>query len=441
MAMRNYNNQSNQEVNKIRMNHSKELLDFIDKSPTAFHVIENMKQELLAHGFIEFSEKEKWEMKAGTRGFVIRNHSSMIAFEIPSHKITGFHIAAAHSDSPSFKIKENAEKMMEHHYVKLNVEKYGGMIPESWFDRPLSVAGRVVIAKNGALEEKLVNLNRDLMIIPSLAIHMTRNSKETPLSIQKELQPLYAMEEGEGTFLTQLASEVGATEKDLLGMDLFLYNRQKGTLLGSEQEFIGSPRLDDQECVFGGLKGFLANSNMETTSGNGNILAVFDNEEVGSLTRQGADSNFLSHTLANICEGFGLTEGDYRRLLANSFLISADNAHAVHPNYTEKADPTNRPYLNHGIVIKYHGGQKYTTDALTGAYVKKLCQDSGISYQTYQNHSDIAGGSTLGNIALGKVSIPAADIGLAQLAMHSAFETAGSKDLSDLITFMTAFFR
>lgn len=423
---------------------NQELLDFINESPTAFHVTAKVKEYLDEYGFQEFKEDSLWAVKPGTRGYVQRNGSSILAFYVPENRKPGFHMICAHSDSPCFKIKENAENVVEDQYLRLNVEKYGGMIVDSWFDRPLSAAGRIVFEEKGELVEQLVDLKQDLFIIPHLAIHMTRGGKEMQTTIQTDMQPLAAMGTDKESFRKLICKNAGISEESLLGTDLFLYNRQPGCVLGMNGEFISAPRIDDIACVYAGLTGLLnACGYMEEHKREESriqILGVFDNEEVGSLTRQGADSDFLGCTLQNIAEGLGWTAGDYRRELSQSFMVSADNAHAVHPNHTEKADPTNRPYLNKGIVIKYHGAQKYTTDAVTGAYVKKICKDQDVPFQTYHNHSDIAGGSTLGNIALGKVSVPAADIGMAQLAMHSAFETAGSEDLSYMVRFMKSFY-
>lgn len=412
------------------MDINKELLNFIKMSPTAYQAVDVVSEVLRGKGFLE------QESNGGiSSGFTIRNGSSLIAWKLPegveANKIKGFHIVCAHTDSPMFKIKENAETADGNGYVKLNVEKYGGMIVNTWLDRPLSVAGRVVSEKDGVLVTDSVDLKKPLYIIPNLAIHMTRGGEEKPLSIQTDLQPI-----GDKGFYELLAESVGCKESDILGTDLYLYNAQEGCIAGSDESLVCSPRLDDLQCVYAALKGF-----MEADSSSYiNIFGVFDNEEVGSLSRQGAASDYLKNTLTDIAERLGISTGQYRDMLEESFMISADNAHAVHPNHPEKADTVNRPRLNGGIVIKYHGGQKYTTDAFTGAFVKQMCRNNNIPYQIYHNNSDVAGGSTLGNLVQANVSIPAADIGAAQLAMHSSFETAGAKDTEWLYELMKVFY-
>lgn len=411
------------------------MLDFIDRSPSCYQAVENAERELEAAGFVRLMEEEKWELLQGGKYYVSRNGSSLIAFAIPEGEMKGFHMIASHSDSPCFKIKENPEMTVEGHYVKLNVEKYGGMILSTWLDRPLSVAGRVVMAgpvvKNVAIE-------KDLLIIPNVAIHMNREmNKGVEYNVQTDMLPLYGMEDG-GKPLHELAARAAGIEaEEILGSDLFLYNREKGRIFGAEGEFICAPRLDDLECLYASLQAMLHGKPKHYA----NFMIAFDNEEVGSTTRQGAASTFLRDTLKRICEAFAMREGDYSRLLAGSFLISADNAHGVHPNHPEKADPTNRPYLNGGIVIKYHGSQKYTTDGVSAAIMKSICQRAGVPWQTYANRSDIAGGSTLGNLSAAQVPVNSVDIGLPQLAMHSAYETAGAKDVEYMIRAMECFYR
>lgn len=422
---------------------AKEMLDFVERSPSCFHAVENVKRLLEEKGFRELRETEDWKTEAGGGYFVTRNDSSLIAFRIPEAAggIPGFHIAASHSDSPSFKIKEAPEKTTENHYVILNTEKYGGMILSSWLDRALSVAGRVVVReKDGGLRTRLVNIDRDLLVIPNVAIHMNREMNNgVAYNPQTDMLPLFAeCREGrkEGALMKRAAKAAGVKREEILGHDLFLYVREKGRIWGENGEFILSPRLDDLQCVFSTVKAFAATEPKRYI----NVCAVFDNEEVGSSTKQGADSTFLEDTLWRIAEGLGLDRSEYLRLVAGSFLISADNAHAVHPNHPEKADPTNRPYLNGGIVIKYHGGQKYTTDAVSTARMKLLCRQAGVPYQTYANRSDLPGGSTLGNISTAHVSVSSVDIGLPQLAMHSAVETAGVQDTQYAVDVLKVFY-
>ena len=414
-----------------------QLFDFIKSSPNAYFAVDTMASELKAAGFTRLDEKDSWKIKPG-KYFVTRDDSSLIAFIIPKKDFAGFHIVSSHSDSPAFKIKPNPEMKVGEAYVKLNVEKYGGMIVSTWFDRPLSVAGRVVVdSKNGAVT-KLVNIDRDLFIIPSLAIHMDRTANEGhKYEVQKELLPLFASGEKKDLKLISLiCKECGIKEKDVLDADLFLYNRQAPVKFGADNEFIGSPRLDDLQCVYGSLQGILSAKPVDYVA----VHAVFNNEEVGSETKQGAASSFLTDVIARICEKFAVTEEDRVRKISESFMISADNAHALHPNYGEKTDPTNKPVLNGGIVIKYNANQKYTTDAVSSGTFRRICKKVGAAVQEYVNPSDIPGGSTLGSIATARVSMSTVDIGLPQLAMHSAYETAGANDTDDLVKVTKSFF-
>lgn len=414
------------------------LLDFLEEGKSPYHVIENLVREMEQNGFVALQEADAWQLEKGKNYFVVRGGTSMVAFRIPEEEPKGYQITASHSDSPTFKLKEQPEIAVEEQYIKLNTEKYGGGIHSSWMDRPLSVAGRVVVSKEGRLQSKTVCIDKDLLVIPNMSIHMNREvNKGMEYNAQVDMLPLYTMG-GKGKFLSQLAEAAGVKATDILGQDLFLYVRQKPVCVGAEEEFIVSPRLDDLQCVFACKSAFLESKSEMTDRVN--VFAVFDNEEVGSTTKQGADSTFLEDVLYRIAKGLSLKREQYLRMLANSFLISADNAHGVHPNHPEKSDPTNRPYLNGGIVIKYHGSQKYTTDGLTGAVIKELCQKAEVPFQTYANRSDIIGGSTLGNIAASHVSIPAADIGLAQLAMHSAVETAGRKDVEYAVKMLHRFY-
>lgn len=404
---------------------ARELLKFIEESPTAFHAVHEMGRRLLEAGFCKLSEREQWNLVPGGKYFVTRNHSALIAFSIPEEVPYSFHIMASHSDSPSFKIKENPEMTVEKAYIKLNVEKYGGMQMASWFDRPLSVAGRIVVKENGELKERLICVKRDLLMIPSLAIHMNREVNEGyRYNAQKDMLPLYGMETAEGSFMETIAESAQVRKEDILGYDLFLYNRMPGSIWGADREFLSCGRLDDLQCAFASLEGFLKGNRQKHMA----IHCVMDNEEVGSGTRQGAASTFLKDTLMRINAGLGRSYEDYLRTLSGSFMISADNAHAVHPNYSEKADPVNRPVLNRGIVIKYNANQKYCTDAVSAAVFKQLCEEAEVPFQTFVNRSDMLGGSTLGNISNEQVAVCTVDIGLPQLAMHSSYETAGVKD-------------
>lgn len=425
----------------------KELMDFLDSSLTGYHAVDNMRKVFLQEGFIELSEKEIWSLEQGGSYFVIRNDSSVMAFRVPEcgvNEIKGYHVYAAHSDSPAFKIKENPEIEKEGIYISLNTEKYGGMILSTWLDRPLTIAGRVCLGENGGIVSRLVKLKDNICMIPSLAIHMNRDTNNgVAFSAQNDMLPLMTMtnpddreKSSKGMLRAMVAEAMSRTDDRILSYDLFVENCEKAVLAGAEDEFIMTPRYDDLACVFAGLKGIVSGKPERCID----VLAVFDNEEVGSLTRQGADSTFLRDTLENIADGLGVSEKVCRTWKADSFMLSADNGHACHPNQGGKADLTNRPYLNRGVVLKYHGGQKYATDAYSAAYVRNLCGKNDIPLQTYANHSDIPGGSTLGNLAMAQVSMAAADIGLPQLAMHSAYETGGAKDIDSLIHLAQVFF-
>lgn len=413
-----------QEVNK-------ELLQFLDHSPNAFYAVANMQKELEDAGFTRLYEGCPWTLSGGHGYYVTRNDSAIIAFRIPEGEYQGFQIMASHCDSPVFKIKTNAEIVVDNSYVKLNVEKYGGMLCAPWLDRPLSVAGRVIVQTEEGIATKLVNVDRDLLIIPNVAIHMNRQVNDGyAFNAQVDMLPLFC-EQGEekNQFMQLIADEAGVQVEDILDTDLFLYDRMKGTTLGLHGEFIASGRLDDLQCAFASLKGFLAAELKQSIA----VHCVYDNEEVGSGTKQGAASTFLKDTLQRISRAMGRSEEQYLMSIASSFMISADNAHAVHPNHAEKADPTNRPYMNRGIVIKYSANQKYTTDGVSGAVMRAICKKAEVPYQTFTNRSDMLGGSTLGNISQAQVALNTVDVGLPQLAMHSPYETAGARDTAYLI--------
>ena len=415
-----------------------QLFSFIQASPSPFHAVANMKRELDAHGYAQLLEGEEWRLEEEGKYYVIRNGSALIAFRIPKRDFSGFQIMASHSDSPSFKIKENPEMDVEGHYVKLNVEKYGGMLCAPWFDRPLSVAGRGIVKDGSRLVTRLGNIDRDLCMIPNLAIHMNREANEGyKYNVQKDMLPLYGGGGSGGMFMEDIARAAGVAQEDMIGSDLFLYNRMEGSIWGAQEEFISIGRLDDLQCAFASLQAFLEADGGESIP----VHCVYDNEEVGSGTKQGAGSTFLLDTLLRINEGLGRSPGQYRQALASSFMLSADNAHGVHPNYPEKACPTNRPYLNEGIVIKYSANQKYTTDGMAAAVFTQICERAGVPVQKFLNRSDILGGSTLGNISGTQVALNSVDIGLAQLAMHSPYETGGIKDTDYLIAAAKEFFR
>lgn len=416
----------------------KELTQFLETSPSCFHAINNIKSILSKEQFTQLYENEKWSLRRGGRYFVTRNDSSIIAFTVPEADMAGMRIAASHSDSPTFKIKENPELETDGHYIKLNVERYGGMLCAPWLDRPLSAAGRVIVKDaSGRLCSRLVNIDRDLLLIPNLAIHMNRDANNGySYNAQKDMLPLYGNLTAKGTFMKTIAAFAGVDENDILGHDLFLYNRQKASIWGASGEFISCGRLDDLQCAFACLKGFLAGKKASHLA----VYCVLDNEEVGSTTKQGAASTFLYDTLTRLHDSLGYTREDYLIHLADSFMLSADNAHAVHPNHPDKSDPSSRPYLNEGIVLKFNANQKYCTDGVSAAMFRDICSRAGVPVQTFANRSDMAGGSTLGNISNTQAALNTADIGLPQLAMHSPYETAGVKDTEYLILAAETFF-
>ena len=416
---------------------TRRLLAFLDASPSCYHAAANVAEALLKAGYTRLYEGEPWQLTEGGRYFVLRGGASVIAFRVPRRDFRGFMIAAGHSDSPTFKVRETAEGPAAGGCLRLSVEPYGGMVMRSWLDRPLSVAGRVVVREAGRLAARLVNVDRDLLVIPSVAIHMDREvNKGTALKANVDMLPLFGMGKEPGAFRRLIAEEAGAAEENLISTDLFLYPRQAATLTGVAEEFVASPRLDDLQCVFGCLEGFLAAKDGESVP----VLAVFHNEEVGSGTRQGADSTFLTDVLRRASASMGRTEEEYRAAVANSFLVSADNAHAIHPNHPEYADGREFPVLNGGVVVKYNAAQRYTTDAVSDAVFRQVCREAGVPVQRYSNRADLPGGSTLGNISTAHLSVHSVDIGLPQLAMHSACEVAGAKDIEYLVRAMTGYF-
>lgn len=409
------------------------LFEYIEKSPTAFHAVENTASILENNGYERLCEGEKWSLKEGKGYFVTRNGSSLIAFKIPSKDFRGFMMTAAHSDSPSFKIKENSE-LADGNYVRLSSEKYGGMLCSTWLDRPLSIAGRVTIRTQKGFETKNVDLEDFKVIIPNVAIHMNRNANDgMAYNAAVDMIPLFGDASSKDSFLSAVAEKSGAEKDDIISTDLFLYNLDKGAEWGN---FITAPRLDDLQCAFASLEGFLKAKESESTP----VYCLFDNEEVGSQTKQGASSTFLADTLERINSAMGGDGEALKTKIANSFLVSCDNAHAVHPNHGEYADKNHSVYMNKGIVIKYNANQKYTTDALSDALFRLICEKANVPVQSYANRADMLGGSTLGNISNTQVSLNTVDIGLAQLAMHSALETAGAKDTEYMAKALEVFF-
>lgn len=416
---------------------SESLIHFISKSPSVFHAVRGIKAALLYSGFTEIREEDSWHIEKGGKYVVTRNGSALIAFTVPEDGGHSFKIVASHADSPTFKIKENPE-MKDGPYVRLNVEGYGGMIMSTWLDRPLSVAGRLYVRENGHLAQKLVAVDGTMLVIPSVAIHMNRSVNQgKEWNIQKDLLPLYGLSSGKTSFMDVIAAAAKVKTEDILSHDLYLYSRVPGTVWGEEKEFLSSPKLDDLQCAFATFRGYTIGKKEEAIS----VYALFDNEETGSQSAAGAGSTFLHNVLTRLSLSLGYSLDETMAMMARSFMVSADNAHSIHPNHPEYADPTNRPVINGGIVIKYNAQNHYATNAYSAAYFKNLCAGVNIPTQTFTNRSDLAGGSTLGNISNTKVAMPTVDIGLPQLSMHSSYETAGTLDTAYLVNAMIEFFK
>lgn len=419
-------------MQKAFYNETKKLLAFIQQSPTAFQACENAASILKQHNYTELEPTKLPKLTSGNY-YISRNGTALIAFSIPEGKIEGFRIAAAHSDSPSFKIKHNAENETCSAYTRLNVEPYGGMIMSSWMDRPLSIAGRVVVEENGKLQSRSIAFDEDLVIIPNVCIHFNRQINDGyKFNPAVDLQPLYGAK-GTEKLLDKIADKLKVSKESILGTDLYLCNRAPGFFFGGEEELFSSPRIDNLQCAYGTLQGFLS----AKSSNHINVWCVFDNEETGSQSKQGACSDFLPLLLDRILADNQL---DKAALLASSFLVSADNGHAIHPNHPELSDPQNAPVPNGGVVVKYNAAQHYATDGYSDAYFRLICKKAGVPVQAFANRSDLRGGSTLGSLLNCSVSIPTVDIGLAQLAMHSAYETGGTKDTKYLIDAMKAYY-
>ena len=405
------------------------LRSFLDASHSVFHAVDHLTRLLDEAGYMRLSEGKSWELTPGGKYYVVRGGAAVLAFRIPQGQIRGFLMSASHSDRPTFKVKENFESAGA--YTRMLVERYGGMLIAPWLDRPLSIAGRVMVQTPQGVTAKLVDIDKDLLLIPNVAIHMNRSANDGyKFNPAVDTLPLVGLKEAKGK-LQQLLEETAGGR--ILGHDLFLYVRQKATLWGMEEEFISSAALDDLECAWGCTRGFLQAQDSQSIP----VLCVFDSEEVGSSSVQGAASDLLESVLLRICGSLKL---DIYPLLANSFMVSADNAHALHPNHPELADSANAPLLGGGIVLKFNAAQRYCTDGMAAALLRQVCAEAEVKVQTYCNRADLPGGSTLGNISLSHVSIPTADIGLPQLAMHSSYETAAVADAIALEKAMTTYY-
>ena len=413
--------------------HATELIDFIYNSPSPYHVVSNISNTLLTNGFEELKLTDKWKIEKGKKYFTTKNGSAIFAFTTGNNDLpsSGIKMISAHSDSPGFKIKPNPEILVEKKLLKLNTEVYGGPILMSWLDRPLSIAGRVSLKSKNPLfpDHKYIDFKKPILIIPNLAIHLNRSVNDgVALNRQKDMLPLMGVIndtfEKENYLLKLLADQLDVNTEDIIDFDLTLYEYEKGCIMGINDEFISSPKLDDLAMVHAGLKALINATNNTNTQ----MLCIFDNEEVGSQTKQGAGSPVLSNILKRINFGLGYDEDDLYRMIYNSFMISADMAHSIHPNQTEKHDPVLHPVMNGGPVIKIHANQKYTTDGDSGAVFETICKKADVPYQKFVNRSDMEGGSTLGNVSLSQIDLRSVDIGNPMLAMHSVRELAGVKD-------------
>ena len=402
---------------------NRRLFDFIAASPTPYHAVAQAAQRLEEAGFIPLSESEEWQPERGGSYYVTRGGSSLIAFTVPQEDYAGFMIAASHSDSPSVAASG---------LTRLSVEGYGGMIKYSWLDRPLSVAGRVTVRTPLGAGARLVDLGAPCAVIPSVAIHMRRGVGEAELSPAVDMLPLFSASP-DADIMADIAEAAGAEESDILSHDLMLYEPSYGEEWNG---LITAPRLDDLQCAFASLEAFLRSGE----SGSIKVYCLLDNEEVGSRTRQGADSSFLRDTLGRVVAGLGGDGAALARAASESFLVSCDNAHAVHPAHPELSDPTHAPVLGGGVVIKHNAAQHYTTDGISSALFRLVCEEAGAAVQDYANRADMPGGSTLGNISASQLSVCSVDIGIAQLAMHSCRETAGASDTEAMIRALTVFY-
>lgn len=411
---------------------NKELFDFIENSPSPYHAVSNIEAQLLSLGFCRLCEGERWSIEQGKGYFVTRNKSSIIAFRVPAGDFRGFMIAASHCDSPAIKLKENTD-LADKHYVRLSAERYGGMINSTWLDRPLAMAGKVLVKTSAGIRTVLVDTKKPVAVIPNTPIHLNRKLNEgTALNPAVDMLPLYSLNREDSLPLkSQIASLAGVNPEDILGTDLLLCNADKGVHFS---DFICAPRLDDLQCVFASLKAFEKAQPGDSMP----VLAVFDNEEVGSRTMQGADSDFLRTVLSKAVASLGYD--DFEDKVASGFMLSCDNAHAVHPNHPELSDANHQVIPNGGVVIKHNANRQYATDGLSCALMTSVCQKAGVPYQHYYNRADIPGGSTLGSIAGTQLAVICADIGLAQFAMHSALETAGDRDTEYMEKALRVFF-
>ena len=414
--------------------YTKQLLNYIENSPTAYQAVDSAAKMLEEQGFVRLGAQDAWTLAPGQGYYTVQNGTSIIAFRMPAGKIDSVMLAASHSDSPTFKLKAVCEADTGD-YVKLNTERYGGMIMSTWLDKPLSLAGRLVVKSEDGIKTVSVKMDRDLVLIPNVAIHQNRKHNDGfAYNAQTDMMPLYGMSSAKGSLMVTVAEAAGVNAEDVIGSDLYLYNRTPATVWGAEHAFFSAPRIDNLMCAYGTLQGLLQSERAENTL---QVWACFDNEETGSRTKQGAGALWMRDTLERVCE---TNSTDLRRVLPASMMLSADNAHAKHPNHPELSDAQNAPRMGGGVVIKANASQSYATDGISCAIFSEICKKAGVPTQPFANRSDSPGGSTLGSIADTLLPMNTVDIGMAQLAMHSSYETAACVDNEHIVNASRAFF-
>ena len=405
------------------------LKKYLNMAHSSYHAVKGLVDMLQEGGYMPLNESSSWELMPGGKYYVTKGENSLLAFRIPVAEPTGFMMTASHCDFPGFKLKENV--LSGEKYTRLPVERYGGNLISPWLDRPLSVAGRVIVQTERGLHSKLVDIDRDLVLIPSVAIHMNKTANDGyKWDLRTDVLPLGGSAGLENKLGDLICQEAGGS---VVGQDLYLYVRDNARVWGLEEEYISAQGIDDLTCAWGCARAFLQARESDAI----NVLCVFDGEEVGSMTNQGAGSKFLTTTLSRICKALAL---DMDQLLAQSVMVSADNAHALHPNHPELADPGNAPVLGGGPVIKFNANMRYTTDGVSAALMRQVAHAAGVPLQTYCNRADLPGGSTLGNVSLGQVSVLSVDMGLPQLAMHSCYETCAVQDVQDWVDLIRCFY-
>ena len=415
--------------------YTKQLLSFIENSPTAYQAVDTAAAMLAKQGYVRLCAQNAWELTPGKGYYTVQNGTSILAFRMPLGKVGSVMLAASHSDSPTFKLKAVCEADACGDYVKLNTERYGGMILSTWLDKPLSLAGRLVLKDGEVIRTVNVKVDRDLLLIPNVAIHQNRKHNDGYVfNAQTDMMPLYGMASAKGSLMATVAEAAGVSAEQVIGSDLYLYNRTPGTVWGAQDAFFSAPRIDNLMCAYGTLEGFLQADAAKSAL---QVWACFDNEETGSRTKQGAGALWMRDVLERVCEQSG---ADLRCVLSASMMLSADNAHAKHPNHPEFSDAQNAPRMGGGVVIKANASQSYATDGVSCAIFSEICKRASVPVQSFANRSDSPGGSTLGSIADTLLPMSTVDIGMAQLAMHSSYETAACADTAHIVNASRAFF-